>query len=70
MKNSVEIKHGKLGFFLVVNGFAIKRDFEGDIIATKVYYSACNWNATEWQSIKHLRSFWNDYRLIILDKAK
>jgi hypothetical protein len=71
MKNSVEIQHGKLGFFLVINGHAIKRDFEGDITATKVdHLCANNWNATEWQSFKHLKSFWNDYRLIILDKAK
>jgi hypothetical protein len=71
MKNSVEIQHGKLGFFLLVNGYAIKRDFECNIIATKVdHLCANNWNATEWQSIKHLRSFWNDYRLIILNSAK
>jgi hypothetical protein len=71
MENSVKIQYGKLGFFLVINGKAIKRTWKGEIIATKVDpLCANNWNATEWQSLKHLRLFWNDYRLIILDKAK
>lgn len=71
MENSIEIQNGKLGFFLVVNGFAIKRNFMGEIYATYLNdYNANNWIATEWDSIKSLRGFWNDYKYIILDKAK
>ena len=70
MKNSIEIQEGKLGFFLVVNGFAIKKNFSGEIIVTQTNYKVNNWIATEWDSIKSLKAFWNDYKYIILDKTK
>jgi hypothetical protein len=70
MTNSIEIQKGKLGFFLVVNGCAIKRNFTGEIIATKTNYEANNWIASEWDSIKSLRGFWNDYKYIVIDKTK
>lgn len=66
MKNTIKIHEGKLGFFLVVNGFAIKRNFVGEIKAS--YLNGCkanNWVATEWDSIKSMRSFWNEYKYII-----
>lgn len=70
MKSTIKIQFGKFGYFLVVNGNAIKREFTGDITATKINYNANNWIATEWQSVSHLKAFWNDYREIILSKAK
>lgn len=70
MSNSIEIHTGKFGFFLKVNGFAIKRDFTNQIHASKTQYPPTSWNASEWDSISSLRKFWNDYRLIILSKSQ
>ena len=69
MRNSIEITKGCLGYFLTVNGFHIKRGFDGKIIARHSEYPANNWIASEWDSIASLRKFWNDYRLIILHKT-
>jgi hypothetical protein len=68
MKNAVKISTGALGYFLEINGCAIKIDSNGinGIKVTKLIYSPNNWNATEFASIGALRSFWNDYRTIIL----
>ncbi len=72
MKNSVKISTGALGYFLEIEGHAIKIDSNGinGIKATKLVYNPNNWNATEFVSIGALRSFWNDYRLIILNEIK
>ena len=71
MKNSIEIQKGKLGFFLVINGYAIKRNFVGDICATHLgIHDANNWIATEWDSIKSLRKFWNGHQSMLLNKTQ
>jgi hypothetical protein len=72
MTNSIKISTGRLGYFLEINGHAIKLDSNGinGIKATKLEYNPNNWNATEFASIAALRSFWNAYRLIILNETK
>ena len=70
MTNSIQIHKGKLGFLLKVNGYAIKRNFIGEIIVTKTNYPPNNWIASEWDSIKSLKGFWNDYQYIILSKTE
>ena len=72
MKNTIKISTGRLGYFLQINGYSIKLDANGinGIKATKLEYSPNNWNATEFASIANLRSFWNAYRLIILNETK
>jgi hypothetical protein len=69
MRNSIKISTGALGYFLEIEGHAIKIDSNG-IKATKLVYNANNWNATEFASLGALRSFWNSYRLIILNELK
>jgi hypothetical protein len=69
MKNAVKISTGALGYFLEIEGHAIKIDSNG-IKATKLVYNANNWNATEFASLGALRSFWNSYRIIILNELK
>ncbi len=69
MTNSIKISTGRLGYFLEINGYSIKIDSNG-IKATKLVYNPNNWNATEFASIAALRSFWNAYRLIILNETK
>jgi len=69
MKNSITISTGALGYFLEIEGHAIKIDANG-IKATKLVYNPNNWNATEFASLGALRSFWNAYRLIILNELK
>ena len=69
MQNTIKITYGKYGCFLSVNGFAIKRAFDNDILVTPCCGTPNNWIATEFVSIQALRKFWNDYRQIIVHKT-
>lgn len=70
MKNSVHIERGKFGYFLIVDGYAIKRNWDGSITATKAKFGATPTIASEWASISILKSFWNQYKSIILTLTK
>lgn len=63
----VKIKLGMNGYFLKVDGFCIKRDYNSysNIKVTKLEGKVNNWYATEFQSIKELREFWNHYKILI-----
>ncbi len=68
MKQSVKIQTGSYGYFLKVNGKAIKLDansFSG-VRATECEAKPNNWIATEWASIEALRDFWHRYMTLIL----
>jgi len=69
MENQIEISTGANGFFLSINGKAIKQNPNGSIESTQTL-KANNWIATEFASIKSLRSFWANYRVLILHITK
>ncbi len=62
---SIEIKSGKRGFHLMVNGLYINQGFTNDIRAIKNEHGI-PYGATEWVSVQALRNFWNKYRIIII----
>lgn len=70
---SIQIQHGKLGYFLVVNNKAIKKDttaFCGFTTTELQFGHANNWIATEFVSIKALRDYWNIYRELLTNQTK
>jgi hypothetical protein len=69
MKNQIEISTGAHGFFLSINGKAIKQNPNGLIEATETL-KANAWIATEFSSLQSLRNFWANYRLLILHITK
>lgn len=73
ISHSIKIHYGKYGYFLKVNGKAIKRDansFSG-VIATCCDYKPNNWIATEWASLDALKDFWHkNMRLILFEVSK
>ena len=68
---NIEITHGQHGFFLMVNGKAIKKDINASngVMATQTP-EANNWIATEFASIKALREFWHKYMTLIIHVVK
>jgi hypothetical protein len=63
----VKIQFGKYGYFLLVDGYCIKRNpiSVHGIKITKIVGNAKNWYATEFASIKELREFWNHNKIVI-----
>jgi len=63
------IQLGNHGYFLKVDGYCIKKNPycpEGyGIKITKLNGRANNWYATEFESVKALREFWNHNRIKI-----
>ncbi len=66
---TIRISSGKHGNFLSVNGFAVKKTWDNDIVVTPCVGTPNNWIATEFATIKDLRKFWNWYRPIIVHKC-
>lgn len=65
--NTVNIRSGKRGFHLKVNGFWISQGFTNDIKAIQNTMDVVPCGATEWVSVRAIRDFWKKYRAIILD---
>lgn len=63
MIQQIEIVNGKRGFHLKVNGLFISQAFGGDIKAIR-NENGIPYGATEWVSIKAIRDFWSNYRVI------
>jgi hypothetical protein len=57
----VKIQPGAYGYFLLVDGYCIKKDTLSSfgIKVTKINGKANNWYATEFKSVKDLKEFWN-----------
>lgn len=72
MKNSIQIKNGKQGYCLKVNGMYISNGFYSDKEPVKAIKSNVGipYGATEWVSIKAIRNFWSTYMLIIIASTK
>jgi hypothetical protein len=68
MKLSISIDSGNHGVFLKVNGFAIKKAFDNNVLVTPCYGKPNPWIATEFVNVTSLREFWRGYRKIILSK--
>lgn len=68
MKNYIEISIGNHGFFLSLNGKAIKQNCNGLIEATETL-KPNNWIATEFASLQSLRAFWTNYKDLIIHIA-
>lgn len=65
MKNQIQISNGKNGFFLLINGKAIKQNLNGLIEANETL-KPNPWVATEFATLKSLRLFWANYRILII----
>ena len=70
MKKSIVITRGKLGYFLSINNFHIKRTLNNQIEVAHSAYHPNNWICTEWDSISSLRKFWNKNKALILHITK
>lgn len=68
MKNYIKISIGNYGFFLSINGKAIKQNSNGLIEATETL-KPNNWIATEFASLQSLRTFWTNYKALIMNIA-
>lgn len=68
MKLSISIESGKLGVFLKVNGYAIKKAFDGSILVTPCNGKPNPWIATEFVNVPALRNFWRERRKDILSQ--
>jgi hypothetical protein len=68
---SIKITTGNHGYFLNVDGMAIKKDNQSfyGITSTRTP-KANNWIATEFSNLKVLREFWTKYRILILESVK
>lgn len=69
MANSIQIVSGKLGVFLKVDGYAIKRISDGSILVTPCYHTPNMWIGTEFSSVESLREFWNKRRKDIVSEV-
>jgi hypothetical protein len=67
-KGSIKIVHGKQGYHLQVNGFFIRKSV--DVMAVITEFNSPPHGATEWVSVKAIREFWKDYRILAIDATR